>query len=122
MRSADAALLTRVHQGRSIGPRSWFSQGRVVRFSVYINVLSFLAVALCSCSSPSIPPWAAATLKSQYRAEMRMADTSRERRSHIARPTMGEAQTENVEVANHKAYEEVASIGSVPVKFQYLKP
>jgi hypothetical protein len=53
---------------------------------------------------------------------MLMADTSGERRSHIARPTVGEAQTENVEVANHKPYDEVASVGSVPVKFQYLKP
>ena len=102
-------------------------RGGVVRFLVVNGVLSLLALALCSCSSAPIPPWAVATLKSQYRSEMQIVDTSHGRRMHIARPTVdeakvNEAKADEAKVANHKAYEEVASVGNVPVKFQYLKP
>ncbi len=96
-----------------------------MRFSVYNGVLSLLALALCSCSAPQIPPWAVASLKSQYRSEM--AETSHGRRMLIARPTVdeakvNEAKVDEAKVDNHKAYNEVASVGNVPVKFQYLKP
>jgi hypothetical protein len=93
-----------------------------VRFLVVNGVLSLVALALCSCSSAPIPPWAVATLKSQYRSEMQIVDTSHGRRMHIARPTVDAAKVDGADVANHKAYEEVASVGNVPVKFQYLKP
>jgi hypothetical protein len=98
-----------------------------VRFLIVSGVTSFAALALCSCSSPSIPPWAVASLKSQYRSQMQIAETSHGRRMHIARPTVdeakvNEAKVDEAKVANHKAYEEVASVGNVPVKFQYLKP
>jgi hypothetical protein len=97
-------------------------RGKVVRFLVGNSVLWLVALGLCSCSSPSIPPWAAATLKSQYRSQMQIAETSHVRRMHIARPTAGADKVEGAEVANHKPYDEVASVGNVPVKFQYLKP
>ena len=93
-----------------------------MRFLIVSGVTSFAALALCSCSSPSIPPWAVASLKRQYRSEMRIVDTSHGRRMHIARPTVYEAKVDGADVANHKASEEVASVGNVPVKFQYLKP
>jgi hypothetical protein len=93
-----------------------------VRFLIVSGVISFAALTLCSCSSPSIPPWAVASLKSQYRSQMQIAETSHGRRMHIARPTVGDGQVDGIEVANHKAYDEVASVGNVPVKFQYLKP
>ena len=93
-----------------------------MRFLIVSGVISFAALALCSCSSPSIPPWAVASLKSQYRSQMQIAGTSHGRRMHIARPTVDEAKVNEAKVANHKAYEEVASVGNVPVKFQYLKP
>jgi hypothetical protein len=93
-----------------------------MRFLVVNGVLSLLALALCSCSAPPIPPWAVASLKSQYRSEM--AETSHGRRMLIARPTVDEAEAtvDEAKTDNHKAYNEVASVGNVPVKFQYLKP
>ena len=86
-----------------------------MRFLIVSGFISFAALALCSCSSPSIPPWAVASLKRQYRSEMRIVDTSHGRRMHIARPTVYEAKVDGADVANHKASEEVASVGNVPV-------
>jgi hypothetical protein len=53
---------------------------------------------------------------------MQIVDTSHGRKMHIARPTVYGAKVDGADVANRKAYEEVASVGNVPVKFQYLKP
>jgi hypothetical protein len=58
---------------------------------------------------------------------MQIAETSHGRRMHIARPTedepkVNEAEVDEAKVANHRPYEAVASVGNVPIKFQYLKP
>ncbi len=90
-----------------------------MRFLVVSGLLSLGVLALCSCSSPPIPSWAVATLESEYRSQMHIAETSHGKRMHIARPIVEE---DEAKVANQKAYDEVASIGSVPSKFQYLKP
>jgi hypothetical protein len=93
-----------------------------VRFLVITGVLLLGALGLCGCSSPSIPSWATATLKSEYRAEMHIAGTSHRKRTHIARPIVNEAKADKSKISDRKLYNDVAFTGSVPSKFQYLKP
>ncbi len=92
-----------------------------MRFLVVVGVL-LGPLVLCCCSSPSIPSWAVATLKSEYRAEMRTAQTSHRQGEHVAQPIVDASKVDDSKVADRKVYDEVASIGSVPSKFQYLKP
>jgi hypothetical protein len=41
---------------------------------------------------------------------------------HIARPIVDEARANESKIPDRKLYNDVASTGSVPSKFQYLKP
>ena len=93
-----------------------------MRFLVVTGILLLGALALCGCSSPSIPSWARATLQSEYRSEMRVAETSHRKRMHIAHPIMDEARANESKISDRKLYNDVASTGSVPSKFRYLKP
>lgn len=82
-------------------------------------LLSLATSALLSCSSSSVPSWALATSKKQYRGASDLVERSRPKETVVARPSVGDAEADDRKVIK---VDNPEFTGSAPRRDDHLNP